>query len=75
MDVKPKVREIAASMNMDLDKFCSWLLDQRKDSSDIFKTIDGVVFKSTGTCRYYDFYAKFEGESDEKFVSFRMFCD
>lgn len=75
MSTKQKVNEIAKSMNMNLDKFCSWLLDQRKTSDDVLKTIDGITFKSTGVCRYYDFYAKFEGESDDKFVSINMFRD
>lgn len=75
MDIKTKVNQIAQSMNMDLDEFCSWLLDQRNDSNDIFKTIDGIVFKSEGGCRYYNFHAKFQDESDQKFVSINMFRD
>lgn len=75
MSIKQKVNEIAKSMNMDLDKFCSWLLDQRQNPDDVLKTIDGITFKSTGVCRYYNFDAKFEDESDDKFVYINMFRD
>ena len=75
MSIQQKVNEIAKNKNMDLPQFCSWLLKQRKNHDDVFKTIDGITFKSTGVCRYYNFHAKFEGESDDKLVYIHMFAD
>jgi hypothetical protein len=75
MDIEVNAMEIAKSKGMDMTKFCSWLLEQREASGSSLKTIDGVVFKSVGICRYFTFYAKYENEPDDKFVVIMLFRD
>ncbi len=69
MDVTSGVDKLAKSKGMDSEEFSLWLLNQEcaHDGSNTL-TIEGIVFKITGGCRLYDIHAKFENETDDKYV-------